>query len=575
MSDPLLHLVPAFRRALEAAFGPEYASTDPAIRSSNHADYQVNVALGLKARLGRAPRDIASAILARFDVGDMVERAEVAGPGFINVVLKNEFLASELRKVARDDRLGLPIAEPKETVVVDYSSPNVAKEMHVGHLRSTIIGDALVRVLEALGHRVIRQNHLGDWGTPFGMLIEHLRDVGDRAVWSSMADLNAFYKDARKRFDEDPGFAERARKRVVLLQGGDAETLALWKELVDATRKHAQALYDELGVTLRDGDVAGESFYNPMLKDVIAELDRKGLLEKSEGALCVFPPGFTGRDGARVPLIVEKQDGGHGYATTDLAAIRYRIEKLGATRILVVVGAPQAQHFAMVFATAKLAGWLVPPVRAEHVAFGSVLGADGKMFKTRAGEAVRLEELLDEAVDRARAVVAEKNPELPEETRERVARAVGIGAVKYADLSSDRVKDYVFDYARMLAFEGNTAPYLQYAHARIRSIFRRGAVEPPDPSVIEIRERAERNLALALLRFPSVVAAVADALEPHQLCTYLFELATTFSTFYEECPVLKAPSDDERASRLALADTTARVLAKGLGLLGIEAPDRM
>jgi arginyl-tRNA synthetase len=574
VSDPLSSLVPSFQKALEAAFGPEYASTDPAIRTSAHADYQANAALGLKARLGRPPREIANAIVAHLDA-TAIERAEVAGPGFINLFLRSSFLSTEIRSVATDTRLGLTPARQPEIVVVDYSGPNLAKEMHVGHLRSTIIGDSLVRVLEALGHRVIRQNHLGDWGTPFGMLIEELRESGHDAVGSSMASLSDFYRAARKHFDDDPVFAERARQRVVLLQGGDPATLALWKELVDATLGHAAILYRKLGVTLRGADVAGESFYNPMLKDVIAELDRKGLIERSDGALCVFPPGFTGRDGARVPLIVEKQDGGHGYATTDLAAIRYRIQTLGARRILVVVGAPQAQHFAMIFATAKLAGWLAPPVRAEHVAFGSVLGADGKMFKTRAGEAVRLEELLDEAVDRARAVVIEKAPELPEEERERVARAVGIGAVKYADLSSDRLKDYVFDYARMLAFDGNTAPYLQYAHARIRSILRRSGTTAPEPQAIEIHERAERDLALAILRFPTVVDAVSTALEPHQLCTYLFELATAFSTFYEKCPVLKAPSDAERASRLALADTTARVLAKGLELLGIEAPDRM
>jgi arginyl-tRNA synthetase len=574
VSDPLSSLVSSFQKALEAAFGPEYAATDPAIRASAHADYQANVALGLRVPLGKPPREIASAIVAQLDRA-AIERVEVAGPGFINVVLRSSFLSTELRAVAMDDRLGLAPARQPAIVVVDYSGPNLAKEMHVGHLRSTIIGDSLVRVLEAQGHRVVRQNHLGDWGTPFGMLIEELRESGHDAVGSSMAALGDFYRAARKHFDDDPAFAERARQRVVLLQGGDPATLALWKELVDATLGHAAILYRKLGVTLRKEDVAGESFYNPMLKDVIAELDRKGLVERSDSALCVFPPGFARRDGGRVPLIVEKQDGGHGYATTDLAAIRYRIQTLGAQRILVVVGAPQAQHFAMIFAVAKLAGWLAPPVRAEHVAFGSVLGADGKMFKTRAGEAVRLEELLDEAVDRARAVVMEKNPELSEDERERVARAVGIGAVKYADLSSDRIKDYVFDYARMLAFDGNTAPYLQYAHARIRSILRRSGAARPEPEAIEIRERAERDLALAILRFPTVVDTVATALEPHQLCTYLFELATTFSTFYEKCPVLKAPSDAERVSRLALADTAARVLAEGLGLLGIEAPERM
>jgi len=575
MADPEHALALAFRRALEAVFGAEFAGVDPAIRPSSHADYQANVALGLKARLGKPPREIATALVAKLDAGDLVEKTEIAGPGFVNVTLRSAYLSGALRAVATDAALGLVTVAAPDTVVIDYSSPNVAKEMHVGHLRSTILGDALARVLEAQGNRVLRQNHLGDWGTPFGMLIEHLIDVGEDGADRSMSELNAFYQAARKKFDGDPAFAERSRGRVVLLQGSDARTLSLWQRLVDATLSHATELYEKLAVTLSREHVAGESSYNALLADVVDELRKKGLAVESEGALCVFPPGFAGRDGAPVPLIVQKQDGGYGYATTDLASIRYRLGVLHATRVLIVVGSPQAQHFAMVFATAKLAGWLAPPARAEHVPFGSVLGADGKMFKTRGGETVRLMDLLDEAVVRARRVVEEKNPELDPATRESVARAVGIGAVKYADLSSDRVKDYVFDFDRMLAFEGNTAPYLQYAHARIRSIFRRAEGERPDPAHIAISLPQERRLALALLRFPTVVGRVAEVLEPHQLCTYMFEVATAFSTFYEACPVLKAATDEERRSRLALSDLTARILERGLGLLGIDAPDRM
>jgi arginyl-tRNA synthetase len=579
MADPETYIRTAFQRAQKQAFGDEYAAVDPAIRASQHADYQANVALSLKAKLGKAPRDIAAAIVSKIDEPDVIEKLDVAGPGFVNVTLSNAYLGRELRAVAESSRVGLSLAEKAETVVIDYSSPNVAKEMHVGHLRSTILGDALSRALEALGHRVIRQNHLGDWGTPFGMLIEHLLDVGEGDADRSMAELKEFYQAARRKFDADESFAERSRKRVVLLQGGDAATLALWKRLVDATLRHAAELYAKLGVRLTNESVAGESFYNPMLADVVDELVKKGLAVESEGALCVFPPGFTGRDGSNVPLIVRKQDGGYSYATTDLAAIRYRIGTLHATRVLVVVGAEQQQHLAMVFATAKLAGWLVPPARAEHVAFGAVLGEDGKMFKTRAGESVRLVDLIEEAVQRARVVVAEKaekNPEpLDAATREEVARMVGIGAVKYADLSSDRVKGYVFDYGRMLSFDGNTAPYLQYAHARIRSIFRKGDAPVPDPSAIRIEAPAERALALQLLKFPTATSSVADSLEPHRLCTYLYDLSTTFSTFYEACPVLKADTLEERESRLALSDVTARVLALGLDLLGIEAPERM
>jgi arginyl-tRNA synthetase len=574
MADPLLTLAPAFRTAIAAAFGPEHAGVDPALRRSDRADYQANVALGLRKQLGGAPRDIAGKIVERLELGGVVERTEIAGAGFINITLDPAFLSRAVREIAADARLGLTLATEPETVALDYSSPNIAKEMHVGHLRSSIIGDALARVLEAVGNKVVRQNHLGDWGTPFGMLIEHLVDLG-AGDDLRITDLDAFYKEARRKFDADPAFADRSRRRVVALQGGDEATLALWRRFVAESRRYIAELYTKLGLTMKDSDVAGESLYNPMLPEVVAELEKKGLARESDGALCVFPPGFTGREGEPLPLIVRKQDGGYGYATTDLAAVRYRIETLGARRLIYVVGSPQSQHLSMVFETAKLAGWLAPPARAEHVAFGSVLGTDKKMFKTRSGETVRLSSLLDEAIQRARDVIAEKNPELDGDTREQVARAVGIGAVKYADLSSDRVKDYVFDYARMLAFEGNTAPYLQYAHARIRSIFRKAGEAVPASEAVVIAAPAERALALELLTFVSVVHEVAATLEPHRLCTYLFGLATAFSTFYEKCPVLKAESDEARRSRLALCDLTARVLARGLDLLGIEAPDRM
>ncbi|WP_437853716.1 arginine--tRNA ligase [Sorangium sp. So ce363] len=577
MADPVHALARAFKAAITAAFGEEHAAVDPSLRRSTHADYQANAAMALGKRLGRPPREVAAAIVAALELDGICRKVEIAGPGFVNLTLEDAYLTRELAETAGGGRLGIaPAAEP-ETVIVDYSGPNAAKEMHVGHLRSTIIGDALARVLEALGHRVIRQNHLGDWGTPFGMLIEHMLDLGEAAASQelSVGDLNEFYRQARAKFDGDAAFAERSRRRVVRLQGGDEQTLALWRQLVRESTRYFDSVYRRLGVTLTDADFAGESFYNPMLPDVVEELGRKGLARESEGALCVFPAGFTGKGGEPLPLIVRKQDGGYGYATTDLAAIRHRLTTVGARRIVYVVGAPQSQHFAMVFATAREAGWLTPPARAEHVAFGSVLGADKKMFKTRRSETVKLSDLLDEALERAAKVVREKNPELDAEAGGAVARAVGVGAVKYADLSSDRIKDYVFDWDRMLAFEGNTAPYLMYAHARVRSIFRKAGVESPREAGIVLSEPAERALVLELLRFGAVLEDVAATLEPHRLCGYLFELAGSFTSFYERCPVLRAESDDVRRSRLALCDLTAEVLAKGLGLLGIEAPERM
>jgi arginyl-tRNA synthetase len=429
-------------------------------------------------------------------------------------------------------------------------------------------------VLEAQGNKVIRQNHVGDWGTPFGMLIEHLIDRNETEGELSIGDLNTFYQEARGKFDGDAAFADRARKRVVLLQGGDEATLVLWRRFVDASKRYFGAAYKRLGVTLTDADIAGESMYNPDLPKLVAELEAAGLARVSEGAMCVFPPGFAGREGEPLPLIIRKQDGGYGYPTTDLAAVRHRVQALHATRLVYVIGSPQSQHLAMVYATAKLAGWLAPPARAEHVAFGSILGPDKKMFKTRSGDSVKLLDLISEAIERAAKVIAEKSADLDAATSAAVARAVGVGAMKYADLCNDRIKDYVFDWDRMLAFEGNTAPYLMYAHARIRSIFRK-AEGSATVGAIVLGDPAERALALELLRFGSVVAEVERTLEPHRLCGYLFELASAYTSFYERCPVLKAATDEERASRLALCDVTAKVLARGLDLLGIESPDRM
>ena len=543
-------------------------------------DYQANGAMALAKALGRKPRDVAASIVEHLDVGGVAERPEVAGAGFVNIRLLPEYLGAQVAGLARDERLGVRMAGTPETVVVDYSQPNVAKEMHVGHLRSTIIGDAIVRVLELLGHRVIRQNHLGDWGTNFGMLIEHLGDVGEDEASAelSLGDLEAFYQQAKAKFDADPEFAERARQRVVALQGGDPATLARWQLLIDQSTSYFSAVYALLGARLTDDDIAGESFYNPMLADVAADLEAKGLAVVDEGALCVFPPGFAGRDGRPFPLMVRKSDGGFGYDATDLAALRYRACELGADRIIYVVDARQSQHFALLFKVGEMAGWLGDGRRAEHVAFGAVLGPDGRPFKTRAGGTVKLIALLREAVERAEAVIAEKNPDLEPAARTDVARQVGVGAVKYADLSNDRSKDYVFDLDRMLAMDGNTAPYLQYAHVRARSIIRRATGETAGHdagAAVAVAEPAERALALQLLSFDGMVRATADTLQPHRLTTYLFELAGSFTTFFEHCPVLRAATAEQRASRLVLTDLTARTLRLGLDLLGIEAPDRM
>jgi arginyl-tRNA synthetase len=563
---------------LRAAFDALIPGSDPVLRPSEHADFQANGALALGKTLGRPPREIALEIVATSDLEGICTPPEVSGPGFINLTLSDELLARLVGEMARDERLGVEISARPVRVVVDYSAPNVAKEMHVGHLRGTIIGDALCRVLAFLGHEVVRENHVGDWGTPFGMLIEHLVDVGEsEAVGElSLGDLDAFYREARASFDTDPTFQERSRNRVVALQRGDPGTLRLWHLLVAESVAYFEEVYAKLGVLLTPEDVVGESFYNPMLNDVVRELDRLGLLVESNGARCVFPPGFANRDGDPLPLIVQKTDGGFGYAATDLAAIRDRVGRLGAQQLLYVVGSPQAQHFAMCFAVARQAGWLAEGTEAVHVAFGSVLGADHKMLKSRSGSAVKPVELLDEAVERAAAAVAEHQVAGDADERTRIARALGIGAVKYSDLSTDRMRDYVFDWDRMLAFDGNTAPYLQYAHARIRSIFRRpelDVIEPPERP--ELSAPAERALALSLIGFDEAVRSVIEGFAPSKLTAYLYDLSSRLTTFYESCPILKAPSEQTRQSRLLLARVTADVLALGLDLLGIEAPDRM
>jgi arginyl-tRNA synthetase len=560
---------------LTSAFDAIFEGSDPVLRPSDRSDYQANGVMALAKSLGENPRDTAQQVLARLDVVGIAE-VEVAGPGFLNLTLMTPFLNDQLRALLDDDRLGVARVNGR-VAVIDYSAPNVAKEMHVGHLRSTVIGDALARMYRFRGDTVIARNHVGDWGTPFGMLIEHLLDLGeDEAIASlSIGDLDAFYRAARTKFEEDESFKERSRARVVALQSGDAETRRLWQILVDESVAYFANVYCALDVTLTPADVVGESHYNDMLDDVVRDLGEAGLLVESGGALCVFPAGFTNRDGEPLPLIVQKRDEGFGYAATDLAAVRDRVWNLHADEILYVVGAPQGQHFEMVFAVARAAGWLPDTVRCEHVAFGNVLGPDRKMFKTRSGETVKLIGLLEEATHRADAALALRSSTLTEDERHHLATQIARAAVKYADLSTDRQRDYVFDLDRMVAFEGDTGPYLQYAHARLRSIFRR-LESPWDPgaTTFALDDPAERALALGLLAFPEAFDAAIATLQPHRLSGYLFDLAQRFTSFYEACPVLSA-AEPTRSQRLGLCELTSRTLALGLSLLGIEAPEQM
>jgi arginyl-tRNA synthetase len=578
VKPPLQELAERFQQAVARAFGPEHAELDPLVRRSDRADFQANLAMSLGKSLKKPPREVAEELIGALAVEDVCEKVEIAGPGFINLTLKNSYLDALLAATWRDPRLGVAKTEKPDTVVVDYGGPNVAKEMHVGHLRPCVIGDCLVRVLEFLGHRVIRQNHIGDWGTPFGMLIEHLIDLGgaDKAAELSVGELDVFYRAARKKFDGDSSFAERARQRVVALQSGDADTLALWRALVDASKLHFEKVFARLGVTMTPANTRGESFYNAFLPEIAADLEARGIASIGDGALCVFPDGFKNRDGAPLPVILRKSDGGFGYDATDVAALRYRAQVLGGTRILYVVDSRQAQHFAMVFAVARMAGYVTEATRTEHVGFGAILGDDRKPMKTRSGDTLRLIELLDEGRERALAEIEKRGADLAADAKLELADSLSLAAIKYADLSSDRIKDYVFDWDRMLAPEGNTGPYLQYAQARQRSMLRK--LEPDetvDAAAIRIQHEREHALALLLLGFGDAVEAVATGLEPHKLCSFLYDVASAFSSFYMDCPVLKAETPELRASRVALCDLTRRILDQGMSLLGITSPERM
>ena len=579
MPAPEIALTQRFQTAFAAAFGSEYADADPIIRPSQFADFQCNAAMGLAKRLGRKPRDIAAEIVEAVDLSDIAEDPEIAGPGFLNIRLRTDWVAAQAAELVDPAAaLGVPAPERAETVVLDYSAPNVAKEMHVGHLRTTVVGDSIARTLEKLGHTVVRQNHIGDWGTPFGMLIEHLLEVGEDSAEADLlkTDPNAFYQAARATFDGGGDFAERARKRVATLQSGDAESLRIWTNLVELSKLYFHRIYDMLGVTLTDEHLAGESSYNDLLAAVCDDLEAAGIARISDGALCVFPEGFTGRDEQPLPLIIRKSDGGYGYATTDLAAIRHRVGTLGADRIGYVVGSAQGLHFQMVFTAAREAGWLPDEVQAEHVKIGSVLGEDGKILRTRSGSSLRLMALLEEAVGTARTVIDDLRPDLPEDERAQIAHDIGIGGVKYADLSTAHDSDYTFDLDRMLALTGNTAPYLQYAVARIRSISRKAAAQGITAAAApRIENDAERALALQLLEFGPTLVSVGAEFEPHRLCAYLFSLAQAFTSFYEASPILKESDEEVRAGRLALAQLTERVLVEGLDALGVNAPQQM
>jgi arginyl-tRNA synthetase len=621
MTSIVTQLETFFRAALVRMMGEDGRTVDPLIRVSGDdkfGDYQSNVAMGLAKKLGSKPRDVAQqlvdALAADPQVAVLCEPFEIAGPGFINIRLRTAWLSEQINAVppsGDDDRLGLERVSRPDTVVVDYSSPNIAKQMHVGHIRSTIIGDAIARMIEFQGHKVIRQNHIGDWGTQFGMLIALLREKLPDALTQPervhLEDLEAFYREASARDKEDPAFAERARQEVVKLHHKDPDTMRAWQYIVDESRRHYMPIYQRLGVSLTPADERGESFYADRLPGVVKELedgfgaapagppagvDAPAIhVTESDGALCVFhyngqEPAFKGPEGNAFPMIIRKSDGAYLYATTDLAGVVFRTRELKADRIIYVTDARQALHFSMVFATARAAGWTLANQRArevklEHVTFGSILGEDRKPFKTRGGETVKLAELLDEAVSRSEALIraSEADPEkkrgFTEEEIRDIAEAVGIGAVKYADLSQNRQSDYVFSWEKMLALEGNTAPYLMYAYARIRSIYRRGAESGAVTVPTALVEPAERSLARQILRFPDTLENAAATLKINLLTDYLYELAGLFMRFYESCPVLGAPTPEARASRLRLCDLTARTLRIGLGLLGIRVVERM
>ncbi|POU77433.1 arginine--tRNA ligase [Leclercia sp. LSNIH6] len=565
-------------QALIAAGAP--ADCEPQVRQSakvQFGDYQANGVMAVAKKLGMAPRQLAEQVLSHLDLSGIASKTEIAGPGFINIFLDPAFLAQNVDAALQSDRLGVAQPQP-QTIVVDYSAPNVAKEMHVGHLRSTIIGDAAVRTLEFLGHNVIRANHVGDWGTQFGMLIAWLeKQQQENAGEMALADLEGFYRDAKKHYDEDEAFAERARSYVVKLQGGDAYFLEMWRKLVDITMSQNQITYDRLNVTLTRKDVMGESLYNPMLAGIVADLKAKGLAVESEGATVVFLDEYKNKEGEPMGVIIQKKDGGFLYTTTDIACAKYRYETLHADRVLYYIDSRQHQHLMQAWTIVRKAGYVPDSVPLEHHMFGMMLGKDGKPFKTRAGGTVKLADLLDEALERARRLVAEKNPDMPADELEKLANAVGIGAVKYADLSKNRTTDYVFDWDNMLAFEGNTAPYMQYAYTRVLSVFRKAEIDESmlAKAQVTISEDREAQLAARLLQFEETLSVVARDGTPHVMCAYLYDLAGLFSGFYEHCPILSAESEAVRNSRLKLAQLTAKTLKLGLDTLGIETVERM
>ncbi|MFF0529416.1 arginine--tRNA ligase [Nocardia amikacinitolerans] len=581
---PLLGRVAAAVSEAIARVRPETADADPVVRRSDRADFQSNAALPLAKRVGTPPTQLGGELATYVDVTNgVIADVQVSGPGFLNITLTDSAVWESVAARLADVRLGVPTTEDGRRVVIDYSAPNVAKEMHVGHLRTTIIGDSLARVLGFLGADVVRANHLGDWGTQFGMLIQYI-DEHPESPWhteeldadtSSVSALDSLYKAARAQFDSDPSFADRARNRVVALQAGDPETVARWREIVAESEKAFGAIYDRLGVLLTPDDYIGESFYNNQLADTVTELVDKGVAVNSDGAIVVLSEQVKGPDGQPAVLMARKRDGGYGYDSTDLATIRYRIASLHADRLLYVTDSRQALHFQLVFEAARRVGWLTDAIGVDHVAYGTILGPDGKPFKTRAGGTVRLMDLLNEAVARVRAVVAEKNPDLTPAELDTIAEQAGIGAVKYADLSTSRVKDYTFDPGRMTSLNGNTGVYLQYAHARVCSILRKaGATTLATVDTSGPLEPAERELALALDGYGAVLGEVAEALEPHRLAGYLYDLARAYTSFYDSCPVIAA-DEPIRSNRIALCQLTARTLELGLGQLGIAAPQRM
>ncbi|MFJ1735132.1 arginine--tRNA ligase [Streptomyces sp. NPDC088254] len=566
---------------------PEAADADPLLRRSDRADFQANGILALAKKAKANPRELATKVVSEVVTGEVIKDVEVSGPGFLNITITDKAITENLAARYADDtgRLGVPYAEHPGTTVIDYAQPNVAKEMHVGHLRSAVIGDAAVQLLEFTGETVVRRHHIGDWGTQFGMLIQYLDehphelDHKDAEVSGeeAMSNLDRLYKAARKVFDSDEEFKTRARRRVVDLQAGEPRTLAMWQKFVDESKIYFFSVFEKLDMEIRDADIVGESGYNDMLAETCRLLEESGVAVRSEGALCVFFEDVKGPDGNPVPLIVQKSDGGYGYAATDLSAIRDRVFNLKADSLLYVVDARQSLHFRMVFETARRAGWLNDDVKAFQLAFGTVLGMDGKPFKTREGETVKLVDLLDEAVERATAVVREKAEKVGLTEQEIVenGRHVGIGAVKYADLSTSAVRDYKFDLDQMVSLNGDTSVYLQYAYARVQSILRKseGATPTPHPE-LEFAP-AERALGLHLDQFGETVLEVAAAHEPHKLASYLYQLASHLTTFYDQCPVLKAETVEQKENRLFLIDLTARTLHRGMALLGIRTPDKL